>query len=191
EGEIHERLESAVTLAAAQLERRGELQSPLLGERFAALLVKAAAAAQDQPRVCTAGAQYLHDWPHTPRSDEGRWLTARALDHLGRAAEAGDLYAEIWFRTPESPWAKQAHERLLSGSRSALASRQMTSAERLAFAGRLQKVGLHEAALDELRRIGFRAAAEDQARALGMSAASLLALRKNRDCVPRADRLRA
>lgn len=191
EGEIGERLGSAMTIAAAQLKRRGELQSPLLGERFAALLVKAAAAAKDHAQVCTAGAQYLHEWPNTPRSDEVRWLTARALDHLGRAVDAGDLYAEIWFQTPESPWAKQARERLRSGPRRSMTARQMTPAERLAFAARLQKVGLHEEALDELHRAGSGDTGGDRVRVLAMSADSLLALRKNHECVQTAARLRS
>lgn len=190
-GEIDERLGGAMAIAAAQLKRRGDLQSPLLGERFAALLVKAAGAAKDQTQVCTAGAQYLHEWPTTPRSDEVRWLTAQALDHLGRDTDAENLYAEIWFQTPESPWAKQAHERLHSISRGSMAARPMTSAERLAFAARLQKVGLHEEALDELQRAGTSGTPEDQLRTLAMSVDSLLALRKNRECVQTAARLRS
>jgi soluble lytic murein transglycosylase len=191
EGEIGERLGSAMAIAVAQVKRRGELQSPLLGERFAALLVKAAAAAKDQSRVYTAGVQYLHEWPSTPRSDEVRWLTARALDHLGKVAEAGNLYAEIWFQTPESPWAKQARERLRASPRRGTEFRPMTSAGRLAFVARLQKVGLHEEALDELQDAGSGDTREDRLRVLAMSADSLFALRKNRECVQTAARLRS
>lgn len=190
EGGITEQLENAITIAATQLERRTELQSPLLVERFAALLVEAAAAAEDHVRAGAAGTRYLKEWPQSARSDEVRWLTAQALDRLGRTG-AGALYAEIWFETPESPWAKQAHDHLRSHSRAAAAAGQMTAAERLAFALRLQKAGLHEEALDELERAGASGALEARTRALAMTAESLLAVRRrDQECVRVVDRLR-
>lgn len=190
-GGLSERLESAMTIAADQLKRRGELQSPLLGERFAALLVKGASVTKDYSRAGAAGKIYLGEWPRAPHSDEVRWLTAQALDHLGRNADAGALYVEIWFQTPESPWARQAHQRLRSNHLWGTVARQMSSAERLAFVLRLQKAGLHEEALGEIGRITSSGALEDRARALAISAESLLAVNaRDRECVRAVEQLR-
>jgi soluble lytic murein transglycosylase len=192
EGGVTERLDRATAIAATQIEKRNEAQSPLLVERFAALLVKTLMLGNHYERASAAGVSYLAEWPTLPRSDEIRFLTAQAFDRMGRVEEAGRLYTAIWYDTPASPWAKQSYNRFrsLPSHAGGTLERQLTSSERLDFASRLQKAGFHEEALQELERVAATGYREDREKTLLMRAESLLAVRKNRECVKTVEQLR-
>lgn len=127
------------------------------------------------------------------RLDEIRWRTAEALRESGQVTEALDLAERIWIETPGSPWAVSARDMLRSlAPASGRVPRRLAPEERYEFAKRLRQAGLHAEAVEELDALLAAHAQHEKAdEALFLRTQSLYQLRKNRECVETADRLRS
>lgn len=191
EGGLTERLEEAERIAAGYVEGREDAESPLIVERLAAFLVKVRAAQKNLGPAIAAGRMYEERWPTGPAIDEVRWLTAEALRATDANREAYALYEVIWYETPASPWAKEAHQQLAAFRSSyGFGPRRLTSADRYRFIERLQRTGLHPEALDEIERYLSQPSAEQRDAAFRLRAASLYALRRNNEAVQTAEQMR-
>src|SRR5206468_1500901 len=117
------------------------------------LLVEARQSGKRLPETAEAGRAYLARWPAGRAADEVRFTTARALEGAGEHAAAVALLSEIWYRTPSSPRAKEAHASLgRIRERTGISPRALEPEERYDFVKALQKAGLHEDALEEVGR---------------------------------------
>ena len=142
--------------------------------------------------VAGNGRAFLNAWPESRRIHDARWLTAKALRNNDQVAEAYRIYEAIWYDTPGSRWAVDAHDRLkrIEGD-GHVRSRTRPANDRYKFIKVLRKVGLHKEALDEITEVRSRFPLHEQTNGiLFMKAMSLHDLRRNEDCVSTVDELR-
>ncbi len=154
--------------------------SPLIRERAMQLLVRIASLQRRWGAVVASGESFLLSWPKSRSVDDVRWLTAEAYRQMGRTADASRTFGDIWYDSPASPWAKEAHGHLLGLK---MAARALNPDQRFAFVKALQKAGLHSEALDEIDTYRRQASAPKLDHILYARAVSLHALRKNTECV--------
>lgn len=165
--------------------------SPVLKEAAGLVRTKLLGLEQKWPECADAGMGYLESFPKGPGANEVRWETAQALEGADRKGEAFNLYQEVWFQTPSSPWAKKSKERLAAlASAPGAKPAALKPDERYEFVKALQRAGLHEDALAEIER--YLASGGPKADgAFLLEAQSLHQLRKNQECVRVVEQMRS
>ncbi len=173
----------AAAARAAELARDPALPGPVR-ERAQFHAVKLAELRHDDAAVLAQGREYLARWAEDEGRDEVTWLAANAAERLHDDATAAAWFGTLWHDRPGNPWGRPAKLRLaeLVAARRARAWTPAPAARR-AFIERLQRVGLHEDALAETALYRRATGAAGRAAAAHLEAESLLALRRNADCV--------
>jgi soluble lytic murein transglycosylase len=188
EGGITDRFEDAER-RALDLVSGGREASEFVRSEARFLLVKLNGQRQQWEKVVATGSALLQADAADQHAGEARWLVAAALRSLGRATEAHDAYATIWYEAPASPWARQAHEVLVEiESSQGVPPRALDDEEHYDFIKKLQ--GLHDDALSEIAAYLARSGAKERDGALYLRASSQYSLRKNDDCVRTFGQLR-
>ncbi|MBN1570693.1 MAG: transglycosylase SLT domain-containing protein [Acidobacteria bacterium] len=137
-----------------------------------------------------AGRNFLRSWPTSAHCDEVRWLVAKALDQQGAIAEAYAIYAGIWYKSPSSAWAKQAHLRALElESSGKLRRRSLAPMQRYEFIQALQRAGLHSDAIEEADRY-LAGTGVNRDAALFLKIISLDALKKSTEVIREVEEMR-
>ena len=192
DGGVEEKFAAAADKGEALASSSAEETSALLREEADFLLMRLYAAQKNWTKTAERGAAFLSLWPASRRANDVRWMTADALDRQGRVADAYGHYASIWYSSPSSAWAKQAHARVIElekGGR--VHRRELTTEQRYEFVRALQLAGLHADAVEQAERYQAQTgSAGNQDGALFLQAVSLAALSKNDECVRACQRLR-
>jgi soluble lytic murein transglycosylase len=193
EGGVGDKFAEAAEEGEALVGSNAEETSVLLREEAGSLLTHLYAAEKNWAKTAERGAAFLSLWPASRRASDVRWMTADALDRQGRVADAYGQYASIWYSSPSSARAKQAHARVLELEKGGgVHPRELTAEQRYEFVRALQLAGLHADAVDQAEKYQAQAgSAGNQDGALYLQAVSLAALSKNDDCVRLCQRMRA
>jgi soluble lytic murein transglycosylase len=144
--------------------------------RFRALQLAARVGAWGE--AAGVGQELLAAPPPPEQEDEARWLTAESLRLSGQREKALEIYQSIWLRSPGSPWALQARDRLVEAGIEV----DLAPGDRLLWIEALQAQGLHREALAALQPLlagGPGGDLRDQA--LFLSARSHFVLRQNQE----------
>ncbi len=173
----------AAAARAAELVRDASVPDAVR-ERAAFHAVKLAELRRDDAALLARGREVLARWPEVEGRDEVTWLVAGAAERPHADAAAGALYGTLWHDRPGNPWGRPSKAKL----NELVAAKRVrawapTPAQRRAFIERLQRVGLHEDALAEVASYRRATGAAGRAAAAHLEAESLLALRRNADCV--------
>jgi soluble lytic murein transglycosylase len=193
EGGVQDRLAEAADKAESLSRSSPEESSDLLREEAGYLLTRSHSTQRAWHKAAESGTAFLAAWPSSRRADEVRWITADALERESRRADAYVHYAQTWYGSPSSAWAKQAHARVVALEKaSEVSPRRLTPEEQYQFVRALQSAGLHGDAIDQAdnyqARIGRSGTLDG---ALYLKATSLLALAKNDDCVRVCQQIRS
>jgi len=193
EGGVEEKFPEAAETGEALAGAGAEEISAVLREEAGFLLTRLYATQKNWARAAERGQAFLALWPASRRAGDVRWTTADALERQGRLADAYAQYASIWYASPSSAWAKQAHARVIELEKSGdVPPRELTAEQRYEFARALQLAGLHADAVQQAETYQAQAgSAGNQDGALLLQAVSLAALSKNDDCLRVCQRLRA
>jgi soluble lytic murein transglycosylase len=192
EGGVVDKFGEAAEKGEALAHATAEEVSALVREEAGFLLTRVYTAQKAWAKASERGTAFLTLWPASRRASDVRWMTAEALDRQERTADAYDQYATIWYSSPSSAWAKQAHERVVDlEKRGGVNRRELTGPQRYEFVRALQVSGLHADAIDQAETYRAQAgSAGNQDGALYLQAVSLAALSKNDDCVRLCQQIR-
>jgi soluble lytic murein transglycosylase len=193
EGGVEGEFATAAAKGEALAGASPEEVSNLVREEAGFLLTRIYTAQKAWAKAAERGAAFLSQSPASRRVNDVRWMTAEAFDRQGRTSDAYNHYATIWYSSPSSAWAKQAHERVVGIERGGgVTPRELTPEQQYEFVRALQAAGLHADTVGKAERYLARTGSSgNQDGALYLQAVSLAALSKNDDCVRVCHRIRA